>query len=219
MDPKAFSQHSQLISQPLEQQLKVLLARISQPVELTCLVDDGAKSAEMGAFLNHLVSLSENLKCRFLLPGEDARSEQALDGSMLPATGVAPVGELPRMVFHGIPGGKEINSFASALLNAGAAAKPLDKATLKDIGKIRREMHLQVCVSLGCQHCAQLVSHAQRVAWENPLVTAHMVDANLYPQMVSRWNIERVPLTVVNEENQFPGGKTMAELTTLLLKM
>ena len=218
MEPKAFSQRSELISEALEQQLKLLLDKLCQPVELICLVDEGAKSQQMGTFLTHLASLSDRLQCRFLSPGEDPQMEAAMDGTMLPATGIAAPGTIPRMVFHGVPGGKEINSFAGALLCAGGAAKPLDKATLKEIGKIQHPMYLQICVSLGCQHCAQLVSYAQRVAWENPLVTAHMIDANLYPDLVSRYQIARVPLMVVNEEKQFPGGKTMAELTTLLRK-
>ena len=62
------------------------------------------------------------------------------------------------------------------------------------------------------------MAHAQRIAWENPLVTAHMIDANLYPQLVSAYNITRVPLTVIDGSTAIPGGKTMAELTTLLLK-
>ena len=122
------------------------------------------------------------------------------------------------MVFHGVPGGKEITGFAAALLSAGGAAKPLDKPTMKDIGKIKKPVDIRVCVSLACHHCAQLVASAQRVAWENPLVTAHMVDANLYPDLVSKYQIQRVPLTVLNGDTTVPGGKTMAELTTLLAK-
>ena len=71
-------------------------------------------------------------------------------------------------------------------------------------------------MSLACQHCAQLVLHAPRIAWENELVTAHMIDANLYPGLVRELNLQRVPLTVINGKKQIPGGKTMAELTTLL---
>lgn len=215
---KAFPEKSPLISETLEGQLKTLLAKLASPVELTCIVDDGAKSAEMGAFLNHLVSLSDSLSCRFLAVGEAPELDTALDAGLLPATGVAGAGAKPRMVFHGIPGGKEITSFASAILTAGGAAKPLDKPTLKDIGKIKKPMTLQVCVSLGCGHCAQLVANAHRVAWENPLVTAHMIDANLYPELVKRYDIQRVPLTVIDGKTFVPGGKTMGELTTLLAK-
>lgn len=216
MDSKEFPQRSALISPALEQQLGVLLERLTQPVELTCLVDAQPLSVEMGAFLNHLASLCSLLHCRFLRPGEQPQLDEALDASLLPATGIAAPGTLPRMVFHGTPGGKEINAFAAALLSAGGAAKPLDRPTLKDIGKIQSPLHIQVCVSLGCQHCAQLVSHAQRIAWENPMVSAHMIDANRYPALVEQYQIQRVPLTILNGTRQIPGGKTMAELTTLL---
>lgn len=218
VEKNPFPVKSPLISETLEEQLKALLGRLISPVELTCLVGEDEKSREMAAFINHISRLCDWLGCRFLAPGEDARLDAELDARLLPATGVAAPGQSQRMVFHGVPGGKEINAFAAALLTAGGGMKPLDKPTLKDIGKIKEPMTLQVCVSLGCQHCSQLVSNAQRVAWENPKVSAHMIDANLYPDLVREYGIERVPLTVINGKTRIPGGKTMAELTTLLVK-
>lgn len=213
-----FPDRSPLIGSALEEQLKTLLARLTADVVLTCIHGSDPKSAEMGALLNHLASLSPRLTVCFLTPGQNPALDAALDAALLPATGVAGQGSVPRMVFHGIPGGREITAFAAAILNAGGAAKPLDKPTMRDIAKIKVPMTLQVCISLACQHCSQLVAHAQRVAWENELVTAHMIDANLYPELVERLNLQRVPLTVLNGAAQFPGGKTMAELTTLLSK-
>lgn len=210
---------SALLSPELEGQLSQLLAKLANPVTLVCLVGEAEKSGEMAAFLNHVAGLSPQLSCKFLAPGEDPETDKALDASMLPATGVYAGDEFGRMVFHGVPGGKEITGFAGALLNAGGAAKPLDKPTLKDIGKINKPVDIRVCVSLACHHCAQLVMSAQRVAWENPLVTAHMIDANLYPELVNQYQIQRVPLTVLNGDKTVPGGKTMAELTTLLAKL
>jgi len=211
-------ERSPLISPELESQLTLLLQKLTAPVELTCFAGTDEKSQEMVCFLNHLASLSPKLSCTFPDPAQELELADKLDVSLLPATGVAPAGEIPRMIFHGIPGGKEITAFAAAVLSAGQAAKPLDKPTLKDIGKLKKPMVLQVCVSLSCQHCAQLVAHAQRIAWENPLVTTHMIDANLYPQLVSAYNITRVPLTVIDGSTAIPSGKTMAALTTLLLK-
>ena len=214
-----FPDKSPLIAPELEQQMLPLLGQLTEDVQMTCILDETDKSKEMAGFLNHLASLSPRLCCRFLAPGEDPELDGRLDAGLLPATGIGGTGESPRMVFHGIPGGKEISSFLTAVLNAGRAVKPLDKYTLKDIGKIRRPMELQVCVSLACHHCAQLVAAAQRVAWENPQVIAHMIDANLYPELVQKYQIERVPLLVVDREKTFPGGKTLAELTGLLSKL
>lgn len=219
LSPERYPAKSPLIAPELEDQLKTLLDKLSAPVALVCVLDEGEKSAEMAAFVNHIAGLSPRLSRRFLAPGEDPGTDGALDASLLPATGVYAGEAFGRMVFHGVPGGKEITGFAGALLNAGNAAKPLDKPTLKDIAKIKKPVDIRVCVSLACHHCAQLVMSAQRVAWENPLVTAHMIDANLYPELVARYQIQRVPLTVVNGDKAIPGGKTMAELTTLLAKL
>ena len=211
-----FDERSPLIAPALEEQLTGLFARLTGDVELICIAGEDAKSAEMGAFLNHLTALSPRLTVRFLAPGDDAVMDALLDAALLPATGVG--GPLPRMIFHGVPGGKEITAFAGAILNAGNAAKALDRFTMRDIARIKSPLELQVCVSLSCQHCCQLVIHAQRIAWENELVTAHMIDANLYPELVRALQLDRVPLTVVNGKKQIPGGRTMAELTGILRK-
>ena len=214
MDPNTFPARSGLINDLLEGQLRQLFEKLTAPVSITCIVGSDHKSAEMAAFLNHLVSLSPSLKLTLLAPGEDASLDEALDASLLPATCVGNC----RIIFHGVPGGKEITAFASAILTAGGAAKPLDKFTLKDIGKIQKPMTVQICVSLACAQCCQLVANAHRVAWENPNVTVHMIDANLYPELVERLDVQRVPLTVIDGKAKHPGGKTMAELTTLLAK-
>lgn len=214
MDPNTFPARSALVNDLLEGQLRQLFEKLTTPVEFTCIVGSDDKSAEMAALLNHICSLSPMLSPVLLAPGEDAALDAALDASLLPATGIGG----SRMVFHGVPGGKEITAFAAAILTAGGASKPLDKFTLKDISRIKTPMNLQICVSLACAHCCQLVTAAQRIAWENELVTAHMVDANLYPALVEKLNIQRVPMTHINGAPAFPGGKTMAELSGLLAR-
>ena len=214
IDPNTYPAKSGLVNDLLEGQLSQLFGKLTGPVEITCILGNDDKSVEMAAFLNHVCALSGNLSLKLLAPGDDPTLDAALDASLLPATGIGGT----RMVFHGVPGGKEITAFASAILNAGGAAKALDRFTMKDIGKIAKPLNLQICVSLACAHCCQLVAAAQRIAWENELVTAHMIDANLYPALVAEKNIQRVPMTIINGSVAFPGGKTMAELTGLLAK-
>ena len=214
-----YPDNSPLISPELERQLSQLFDKLTCPVSLVCMIGEDTKSSEMASFLRHITKLSPQLSCAFYAPGEESDLDAQLDSAFLPATGVYSGGEFGRMVFHGVPGGQEITSFAAALLNAGRAARPLDRYTKKDIGRIREPLNIQVCVSLGCHHCAQLVLHTQRLAWENPMVTSHMIDANLYPSLVERYQIQRVPMTVLNGETVISGGKTMMELTTLLAKL
>ena len=214
MNRSAYPAKSGLVNDLLEGQLVQLFGKLTAPVAITCILGADDKSAEMAALLNHVCGLSDRFSLTLLAPGEDAAMDEALDASLLPATAVGST----RVVFHGVPGGKEITAFASAILTAGGAARALDKFTMKDIAKIKKPLDLQICVSLACAHCCQLVSAAQRIAWENELVTAHMIDANLYPALVEKQNIQRVPMTIINGTPAFPGGKTMAELTGLLAK-
>ena len=214
INPNAYPAKSGLVNDLLEEQLKMLFEKLTAPVEILCILGEDDKSAEMAALVNHIVSISPKLSARFLTSGEDAALDEMLDASLLPATAVGGT----RMVFHGVPGGKEITAFASAILNAGGGARALDKFTMKDIAKISRPMTVQICVSLACAHCCQLVANAHRVAWENPDVTVHMIDANLYPALVETLDVQRVPMTVIDGKTKFHGGKTMAELTTLLAK-
>ena len=214
LNPASYPAKSGLVNDLLEGQLVQLFGKLTTPVSITCILGADDKSAEMAALLNHVCGLSDRFSLTLLAPGEDAAMDEALDASLLPATAVGST----RVVFHGVPGGKEITAFASAILTAGGAARALDKFTMKDIAKIKKPLDLQICVSLACAHCCQLVSAAQRIAWENELVTAHMIDANLYPALVEKQNIQRVPMTIINGTPAFPGGKTMAELTGLLAK-
>ena len=212
LDPNDEKSHH--IDDDMEAHLSSLFEKLHNPVEILCIAGNDQKSAEMRAFLNHITSLSPRLTVRFLSPGEDAALDEALDAALLPATGVG--GPLPRMVFHGVPGGKEITAFTAAILNAGNAAREINPLTRLGIGSIRTPMKLQVFASLTCQHCCQMVMHAQRVAWENPQVTAHMIDSSLYPALAKSVNLQRVPMTVINGGKQIHGGKTLAELTALL---
>ena len=214
LNPASYPAKSGLVNELLEGQLVQLFGKLTAPVAITCILGTDDKSAEMAALLNHVCGLSSQFSLTLLAPGEDAAMDKALDASLLPATAVGNA----RMVFHGVPGGKEITAFASAILTTGGAAKPLDKFTMRDIARIKQPLNLQICVSLACAHCCQLVTAAQRIAWENELVTAHMIDANLYPALVEQQNIQRVPMTIINGTPAFPGGKTMAELTTILAK-
>jgi len=210
---------SSLISIELENQLKELLSKLQSRVTLRCVADEGEKSREMAVFLAHFVSLSPQLSLQTAAPGEDEALGRLLGAELLPATGVWNERGFCRAVFHGVPGGHELSSFLTCVLAAGGAAAPLDKPTLHDIAKIRRPAEVQICVSLGCQHCAKLVMAAQRIALENENVTAHMIDANLYPQIVAQYEIQRVPVVAAGGKVLAVGGMTLPELCGLLKKL
>ena len=49
----------------------------------------------------------------------------------------------------------------------------------------------------------------------NPCITAEMYDANLYPDLVERYNIQRVPVVIINDKDIFMGHRQMEDLVQL----
>ena len=85
------------------------------------------------------------------------------------------------LAFHGAPGGHEFTSFVLVLYNTAGPGQPLDEKTLADVGKISRIVNMKIPVFLSFTMCPELVTAAQRIAAENPLVTAGVYDLNHFP--------------------------------------
>ena len=52
LDPNTYPARSNLVNDLLEGQLKQLFAKLTVPVEFTCIVDGGEKSQEMAALVS-----------------------------------------------------------------------------------------------------------------------------------------------------------------------
>ena len=50
----------------------------------------------------------------------------------------------------------------------------------------------------------------------NEKLEAEMIDAALYPELVEKYKIERVPVVIVNDEQVYVGPKTIEEMTDIL---
>ena len=62
---------------------------------------------------------------------------------------------------------------------------------------------MKILVSLSCTMCPELVTAAQRIAAENPFVTAEVYDLNHFPALKDQYKVMSVPCLVIND-----GGKS-----------
>jgi len=216
IDRNTISKSSALLDENLQGQLRQLLARMKEPVELAAVLDpDAGTGKEMAEFLNVFCSLSDKLSLRLYRP-EEAEEVPGLDCTYLPATGLFKDGVYQRAAFHGVPGGKEINSFVLAVLNLSGGGKGVGFLLKRKIDKIQKKANLKVCVSLACHHCPNVVAACQQIALLNPNVEAEMIDARLYQDLVDRYRIERVPFLIVNDQDTYMGEKSIEEIVNLL---
>lgn len=206
---------SPLLDEKLQGELKGIFGKMESPVTLKAVVDmEEEKSREMALFLKTAASLSDLLTLELYTPQEAEALEFHRD--YLPATGLYKEGVYSGVSFHGVPGGREINSFVLAVYNLSGPGQEIGRGLVKKIGKLKKPANIKVCVSLACHHCPAVVAASQRIAILSPLVEAQMLDANLYPALVERYGITRVPFVILNDENTFTGPKTIEELVGML---
>ena len=104
------------------------------------------------------------------------------------------------LAFHGVPGGHEFTSFVLGLYNAAGTGQSIDESLKEQIGNIRKEIHMQILVSLSCTMCPELVTAAQKIASMNPLVSAEVYDINHFGDKKEKYNVMSVPCLVINED-------------------
>ena len=197
---------SGLFDEGMLNQLSTVFARMGSSLILQLELDDRPVSEELKAYMQELTRLTDKLTIRQSTPGADAPCVRILrsDGS---ETGLA---------FHGVPGGHEFTSFVLGLYNAAGPGQNLDedvKAAVRSLGSAK----MQVLVSLSCTMCPELVMAAQKIAAENPGVSAEVYDVSHFPQLREKYQVMSVPCLVINEgETVTFGKKNIRQLVEIL---
>jgi glutaredoxin-like protein len=108
--------------------------------------------------------------------------------------------------FYGVPAGYEFTSLLEAIKAVSARESGLDPKTKEALAGLKDPLHLQVLVTPTCPYCPMAVQLAHRMAMENDMVRADMVEATEFPHLVHKYNVFGVPKTVVNEVVDFEGA-------------
>ena len=204
------------MDQGLKDQLAGIFGRMEKKVTIRAVADlSGEKDREMASFLRAIVSVSPNLELELCGPDE-ADQVPELNTAWLPVTGLYKDGAYGRAAFHGVPGGREINSFVLAVYNLAGPGQEVPKGTRKKIERLDKKANIKICVSLACHHCPLVVTACQQIAILNPNIEAEMIDAALYDDLVAQYDIKRVPMMIINDSRIVMGSKTIDEIVTLL---
>lgn len=207
---------SSLIDEKLKQELSGIFAKLKENVTLKAVLDpDTEKGAALAGFLAVIETLSPKLSLE-IYSMEEAETASELDTTYLPVTGLYKDGAYSGIAFHGVPGGREINSFVIAIYNLAGLGQAVSRWTVKKIQKLDQKVNIKICVSLACHHCPKVVAACQHMAALNEKLEAEMIDAALYPELVEKYKIERVPVVIVNDEQVYVGPKTIEEMTDIL---
>ena len=200
---------STLFNGDMLSQLHTVFARMASPLILRLFLDETPLSAELRQYMDELAAQSGKLSVEV---GDPASADH------LPCVRVCRADDdWTGLAFHGVPGGHEFTSFVLGLYNAAGPGQALDEESRNAIHAIQKTMDLQVLVSLSCTMCPELVTAAQRVAAENPNITAQVYDLNHFPDLREKYQVMSVPCLVVNSGEQVSfGKKSIRQLLELL---
>ena len=156
IDLARISEESPLLDEKTKETLKGVFSKLDKEIVIKSVVDlQEEKSAEMASFLKGIMAFSHRIHLELYEPSEGSGLE--MDTSHLPATGLYRGSAYAGVAFHGVPGGKEINSFVIGIYNLAGPGQELPKSTVKKIEKIQRPVSVKICVSLACHHCPGVV--------------------------------------------------------------
>ena len=187
-------------------QLRTVFDKMSSSLILELYLDDTPLSMELKSYAEELAGLTEKIQLKTIrLSDADSVPVKAEE---LPCVRVCRKdGEWSGLVFHGVPGGHEFTSFVLGLYNTAGPGQPLDEKTLSDVREISGTVNMKILVSLSCTMCPELVTAAQRIAAENPFVTAEVYDLNHFPALKDRYQVMSVPCLAINDGKKVVFGK------------
>jgi len=196
------------LSEETKEQLRPVLDRLTRDVVFLMAGDDGEKSRELETLLEQLCGESSRLSLKHCGGEEcpvrfDRRPGFALCGEDGTYSGVK---------FSGVPGGHEFNSLIFAIFNYAGPGQTIDPALRERILAVQKKVRVEIAVTLSCHFCPEVVIAAQRIAMLNPSIEAEMVDAALFPEIRSRYNIMSVPALIVNGKAALFGGQGMERI-------
>ena len=203
---------SSLFDDAMLTQLDTVFSRMDRSLVLRLHADESDLSAELRAYMDELCGLTDNLSL-VTAPAASAAEE-------LPFVEVCDAeGAALGLAFHGVPGGHEFTSFVLGLYNAAGPGQPIAEGDASRIAELVDEVSIKVLVSLSCTMCPETVISAQRVAADNPRVSAHVFDVAHFPQLRERYNAMSVPCVVVERagsERVSFGKKNLNQMLDLL---
>ena len=199
----------ELFTKEMRQQLDTVFTRMKQPLLLKLYLDKRPISAELKSFISALVAISDKLELEVC----DRQAQE----TFAPCVEVCLADGTPTgLAFHGVPSGHEFTSFVLGLYNAAGPGQAIDEDTKRQIEAITEAVDIKILVTLSCTMCPDLVVATQRIAAENPNVTAHVYDIRHFEDLKNQYNIMSVPCMVVNDQDVVFGKKTMQQVLELI---
>lgn len=199
-----------MFNEEIRNQLKELFKEMDKDVTMALFTkeEDCSSCQDTLSFLEELAATSSKLHLeRYELEKDHALAEE-YDVSLAPSIVILDSqNNYKRIKFNGIPAGHEINSLISSIFEVSGKGEDLGQLIMERLNKISNPIDIKVFVTLGCPHCPGAVSKAHKLAFENPNISASMIEAQTFAELSDQFNVSSVPKIVINDKYEFVGNQ------------
>jgi glutaredoxin-like protein len=152
-----------------------------------------------------LAALSDKISVEVYDFVADANKAKELSINKIPALAI--IGKKDYGVrIYGIPYGYELQTLIEAITNVSRGRTDLSEETKKILADVKAPVHIQVFVSLTCHHCPVAATVAHKLAVENDMIWADVIDGTEFPQLAQKYSVTGVPKVIINEKIEFVGA-------------
>lgn len=200
----------------VQKQLKDILKNMKDDVKMVYFTQEieCPMCRETRLFVEEIATLSEKLSLRVFNFVTDKEMTEKYGVERIPAIVLLDKDDKDYGVkFYGLPGGYEINSFLSSIIEMSGNKEVLPPDIIARIKKIDKDVHIKVFVGLGCPHCPAAVAIAHRLAMENSRIKGDMIDSNNFVYLSQKYNVTGVPKIIINDRYELMGAHP---ITTVL---
>lgn len=210
-----------LFDEKVSSQLKGILSGMKNPVKLAFFTQEieCPMCKDTHQFMDEFSKLSDKLSLAVYDFVKDKAQAEKYHVDKIPAIAVLDgAGNDTGIKFYGLPGGYEINSFIKSLLETSGQKEELPEAVKSRIAALKKDVHIQVFVTLSCPYCPAAVSATHRLALESSHIRADMIESSTFVPLAVKYGVQSVPMTVINETQKLVGAQPIEKLLDAIEK-
>lgn len=194
-------------------QIKEILNNMKNEITIKLFIDGACDTClETKQLLEETAALNEKIKLVVHETKTDVEEAKKYDITLTPSfIFLDDKGVYKGVKFSGFPGGHEINSFLTAIIEMSGNTPEYPQALLDRVAKIDKPVDIKVFVTLSCPHCPPAVETAHRLAMLNPNIKGVMIEAQTFNDLSNKYKVSGVPKIVINDKHELLGNQPMEE--------
>ena len=175
---------------------------LTQKIALTAAITGHPEDTQFDAVAKALVDLCPNLDIS--IQNQKENQEMDLPGFII----------RPNLIFHALPGGRELTPFLEALSSSDKAQA--DPVMIQTCMSLQIPVNLTLFIAMECPHCPVMVKTTARLAALSPFIHVRVIDGTLFSDAAQKLGVMSAPTLILDEDFRWTGQVSAEEVLKLV---